>query len=374
VRIFQFLGFIGTVSAIVAVVHVYFWFRLVRTPDWPAPWRGRATWTLVALAASVPVAMLVVRPCPRWISAPVSGVGFVWLAATFYLLLSLLLLEPVRLAARTSETARVLAAAAVGVTTLVCGWGLVEASLEPRVERVTLPVRRLDPRLAGLRIVMISDLHVGPHVGRSFMERVVALVNAERPDVVAITGDLVDGPIERLAPDVEPLRRLTAPLGVFFVLGNHEGYSGAEDWAAHVASLGIRVLRDERTTVSRDGGELDVAGVDDPAVPPRDGRRGLDAALSGRDESRPVVVLAHRPEVVHDAERLGVDVVLASHTHGGQLWPFGLFERGVHPLVAGLGRFGPTWLYVGRGTAEWGPPMRVATPAEITVVTLQSGN
>jgi predicted MPP superfamily phosphohydrolase len=288
----------------------------------------------------------------------------------FYLFVLLVVVEPVRLFAGTTHVARLLAGGAVIATAAVCAYGAASVARGPFVERLRVPIRRLDPRLAGLRIVQLSDLHVGPSLGRAFVEKVVDLVNAESPDVVVITGDLVDGDVERVAPDVEPLRGLRARHGVLFVTGNHDFYSGADAWTAHVASLGLRVLHNERTTIEHDGASIDFAGVEDPTG--RSIGEGPDfaAALDGRVASRPVVLLAHQPVAVTAAAARDVDLVLSGHTHGGQMWPFGLIERPFHPAVEGLHRFGATWLYVSRGTGFWGPPIRVLEPAEITVIEL----
>jgi len=365
-----FLTFVAIVTSIVAALHVYLWFRLVRAPAWPTPWRARATWTLVLLGASIVAGLFLDRRLPRAVAAPLTTVGHVWLAAMFYLFVLCVVVEPVRIFAHSTETARTLALAVVAATAAICVYGAVSVARGPYVERIRVPIRRLDPRLDGFRIVQISDLHVGPSLGRAFVERVVGLVNGEDADVVAITGDLVDGDVERVAPDVEPLANLRAKSGVLFVTGNHDFYSGADPWIDVVRRLGIRVLRNERVAIERNGAAIDFAGVEDPTG--RSIGEGPDwgGALGGRDASRPVVVLAHQPNAVSEAARRDVDLVLSGHTHGGQLWPFGLIERPFHAAIEGLHRFGATQLYVSRGTGFWGPPLRVLEPAEVTVIEL----
>ncbi|MBM4390639.1 MAG: metallophosphoesterase [Deltaproteobacteria bacterium] len=237
--------------------------------------------------------------------------------------------------------------------------------------RVDVPVAGLDPRLEGIKIVQVSDLHVGPTVDRAFLEGVVDKVNAEGADIVALTGDIVDGTVEQLASAVEPLGTMRSRHGTYFVTGNHEYYAGAPQWCAHLAGMGIHVLRNERVAVEHGGATLDVAGIDDPfAMAPGHGP-DLARALAGRDRSRPVVLLAHQPVAAEDAARQGVTLQLSGHTHGGQLWPFVHLVKLVQPFVAGLHRLGDTWVYVSRGTAWWGPPMRLGAPNEITVLTLR---
>jgi predicted MPP superfamily phosphohydrolase len=233
-------------------------------------------------------------------------------------------------------------------------------------------VAGLDPRLAGFRIVQITDTHIGPMLREGFVREVVDIANALEADLIALTGDMVDGSVEELRDEVAPFRELRARQGTFFVTGNHEYYSGAEAWVEHFEDLGVRPLRNAHTVVGRDGASLTLAGVDDYAGR-RDGRDGgpdLARALTGRDPSLPVVLLAHQPRAVRDARAAGVAVQLSGHTHGGQLWPFGLLVHLVQPAVQGLHQFGPTALYVSCGTGHWGPPMRVGAPAEVTLVEL----
>ena len=369
----RLLVFLLVVGGVVGLVHAYLWLRLVRDPAWPEPWRGIAAWTIAALGLSIVLALAISRALPRAVATPLLLTSHVWLGAMFYLFVLALAAEPVVLiAGRTQPTSRVAAACVVAGALAVCVAGVVSAARGPVVVRVAVPLPRLDPRLAGFRVVQISDVHAEFAGDRAFVERVVAAVNAQDADVVAITGDLVDGTVEHLTGAVEPLRGLRARHGVFFVTGNHEFYSGADAWCAHLESLGIRVLRNERATLERDGAALDLAGVDDPTAGSFGRAPDMAAALGGRDASTPVLLLAHQPVAVHEAQERGVDLQLSGHTHGGQLQPFGWLVALFQPSVAGLSRFGRTSLYVSRGTGVWGPPMRVLAPAEITVIELAS--
>ncbi len=250
--------------------------------------------------------------------------------------------------------------------------GFKSAFAAPELREIEVPLG-VPAGLRGLRIVQITDVHVGPTIGRAFMDDLVDRINALDADVVAITGDLVDGTVRRLGPHTEPLGRITSRLGTFFVTGNHEYYSGADPWIAELTRLGIKVLRNERVTVERGGAKLDIAGVDDWRAEGFGGDHGHfpDKALGGRPTDRPVVLLAHQPKSVFDAARHGVDLVLSGHTHGGQIWPFAAIVKLVQPYVKGLYRHDEkTWIYVHPGTGYWGPPMRVGVPAEIAVLTL----
>jgi uncharacterized protein len=222
--------------------------------------------------------------------------------------------------------------------------------------------------------VQLSDVHIGPLLDRRFAESIVARVNALEPDVIAITGDLVDGSIERLGAEVEPLRRLEARHGTFFVTGNHDYFSRADPWIERARELGWRVLRNERVTIGSGEDAFDLAGVDDRIAHLFGGDHGedLERALHGRDRRRPVVLLAHNPATFDAAAESGVDLQLSGHTHGGQIWPFVYLVRLITPYVAGMYRRDQSVLYVSRGTGFWGPPMRLFKPAEITEIRLRS--
>ncbi|TWH75004.1 hypothetical protein JD78_03554 [Modestobacter roseus] len=272
--------------------------------------------------------------------------------------------------------ARTLAVGAGAVALGTAGTGVVLANSAPVVRRVPIRIPRLDPALAGLRIVTFSDGHLSSTYGGRRFERVVETVNAQRPDVVAIVGDLVDGEVDQLREDVAPLADLVSEQGVFFVTGNHEYFVDTTAWLRHLPTLGVEVLRNERVELRRGGAAVDLAGIDDRTAAasgvPGHGA-DLDAALDGRDDARPVVLMAHQPVQVEQARAAGVDLQLSGHTHGGQLWPFDYAVLLDQPAVEGLSRQGDTQLYVTAGAGYWGPPMRVGARPEVTVIELQPG-
>lgn len=258
-------------------------------------------------------------------------------------------------------------AAAVALGTV--GYGTYGVLRGPRVKRVTVPLAKLPRAAHGYRIAVVSDIHLGPILGRAHTQRIVDTINATQPDLVAVVGDLVDGTVANLGPAAEPLARLRARDGAFFVTGNHEYFSGADAWVEHVRELGLHPLRNARVEI---GAGFDLAGVDDVAGGSIGEGPDFEKALGDRDRSRTAVLLAHQPIVIDDAVRHGVDLQLSGHTHGGQLWPGNYLAELANPTVAGLERYGDTQLYVSRGAGAWGPPVRVGAPSDITVVQLAS--
>jgi len=256
------------------------------------------------------------------------------------------------------------AAAAVGTV----GYGTYGVLRGPKVKRVTVPLAKLPRSAHGYRIAVVSDVHLGPVLGRGFAQKVVDTINSTQPDLIAVVGDLVDGSVKDLGPAAAPLAQLKARHGSFFVTGNHEYFSGAEEWVARVRELGLRPLENARTELA----DFDLAGVNDVAG--EDEGQGPDfvKALGDRDRSRACVLLAHQPVQIHDSVDHGVDLQLSGHTHGGQLWPGNLIADQANPTLAGLERYGDTQLYVSRGAGAWGPPTRVGAPSDITVVELAS--
>ncbi|MFD1323663.1 metallophosphoesterase [Micromonospora sonneratiae] len=259
---------------------------------------------------------------------------------------------------------------AVGVT----GYGVRTVLSPPRVGRVQIPLAKLPRSMDGLRIATVSDIHIGPLAGRAHTERIVSVINRLDADIVAVVGDLVDGTVAELGDAAAPLRDLRAKHGSFFVTGNHEYYSGVEEWVVEVDRLGLRVLQNERQEILARGGALDLAGVNDPAGEGLGFATGPDfaAALGDRDTSRPVVLLAHQPIQVHEAARHGVDLQLSGHTHGGQMVPFNYLVQLEQPVVAGHATIDGTQIYVTNGAGFWGPPVRVGAPPEVVLVELRS--
>jgi predicted MPP superfamily phosphohydrolase len=256
------------------------------------------------------------------------------------------------------------------------GAGGLAALRGPRVRHIDIPIDGLHDDLVGLRIVQITDLHVGPTLGARYVKRVVRMANGLAPDVVALTGDLVDGPVERLAAKLASLSTLIPAGRAFLVLGNHEYYAGAAPWIEHFKSLGLRVLLNESATITIGAARLMIGGVLDPAAQLSDPSQVPRPDLArGQADCMFRLLLAHNPKLAPLGEKAGFDLQLSGHTYAGQFFPWTLAVRLVHaPHVAGLSRRGRMWVYVSAGTGSWGPPVRFGTEPELTLLRLVRGD
>jgi len=264
--------------------------------------------------------------------------------------------------------ARTVAAAAGVAAAGTVGYGTYGVLRGPRIKRVTVPLAKLPRAAHGYRIAVVSDIHLGPILGRSHTRRIVDAINRTDADLVAIVGDLVDGSVADLGPAAEPLSELRSRDGSYFVTGNHEYFGDAGEWVDHVRELGVEPLENAR----RELRHFDLAGVNDLAGEEEGQGPDFQRALGDRDTSRAVVLLAHQPVQIHEAVDHGVDLQLSGHTHGGQMWPATYLAQAANPTLAGLERYGDTQLYVTRGAGAWGPPVRVGAESDITVVELAS--
>ncbi|MGA9117304.1 MAG: metallophosphoesterase [Bacteroidota bacterium] len=261
----------------------------------------------------------------------------------------------------------------LGGAAILTGYGSFEARRRPEVVRLEIPIPGLAPSLDGFRIAQFSDLHVGPTIKRSHVEEVVGRVNRLEADCVVFTGDLVDGSVSWLREDTAPLGDLRARAGLFFVTGNHDYYSGVEEWVAEAERLGFTVLLNSHQVIRRGDAGIVMAGITDWSGGDFHPLHVSDpeGAFRGAPEGMPRILLAHQPRSVVPAARAGFDLMLAGHTHGGQFFPWNFLASLSQPYVRGLHRHGEGWVYVNRGTGYWGPPLRIGVPPEITLITLR---
>ncbi|MFH8464332.1 metallophosphoesterase [Streptomyces sp. NPDC017991] len=426
-----FVVVVVLVLAVFGGLHWYLWRRLVRDTT-ARPGVSRRVGTVVVVGGPLLMFAAITSErtgAPFWLQQVLAWPGFLWMALSMYLLVALLVGEavrpllrraldrrtapaaepvtepavepaevreaahvpagasaageaPAREAGRPSEApapapagpsrrlliSRVVGGAAAAAAVGTVGYGTYGVLSGPKVKRVTVPLAKLPRAAHGYRIAVVSDIHLGPVLGRGFAQQVVDTINSTQPDLIAVVGDLVDGSVKDLGPAAAPLAQLRARHGSFFVTGNHEYFSGAEEWVARVRELGLNPLENARTELAH----FDLAGVNDIAGEDEGQGPDFTRALGDRDRARTCVLLAHQPVQIHDAVDHGVDLQLSGHTHGGQLWPGNLVADLANPTLAGLERYGDTQLYVSRGAGAWGPPTRVGAPSDITVVELAS--
>ncbi|MEV8363068.1 metallophosphoesterase [Streptomyces niveus] len=406
--------------ALVAGAHYYIWRRMVRDTTTAGGTARRAGTAVIILLPVLTFAGVGVgrADTPFALKQILGWPAYMWLATLLYLLLALLVGEAVRPLLRrvlerraataggtTTEPApveepatvgapaapaapadvppaaptvpdpsrrifvsRVVGGAAAAAALATVGYGTANVLSGPSVKRVTVPLAKLPRAAHGYRIAVVSDIHLGPLLGKAHAQRIVDTINSTNPDLIAVVGDMVDGTVADLGPAAEPLAGLKARHGSYFVTGNHEYFGDAGEWVDHVRELGLHPLENARVEI--DG--FDLVGVNDIAGEEEGEGPDFAKALGGRDTARASVLMAHQPVVIHDAVKHGIDLQLSGHTHGGQMWPVNYIAQASNPTLAGLEQYGDTALYVTRGAGAWGPPVRVGAPSDITVVQLAS--
>ncbi len=268
------------------------------------------------------------------------------------------------------------------VSAVGLGIGALTAVRGPGIRNVSIEIENLDPELDGLKIVQISDLHIGPTIKSSYVKRVVEKANALEPDILALTGDIVDGSFLQLKVHAELLNDLRAKIGRYFIVGNHEYYSGPDEWIVFFQEKGFTTLFNTHVIESFKSKYIMIAGVLDPASKMVDVKLAPDPVaamqtpLKVRVGGNPIpsykIILAHNPKITPFSARAGFDLQLSGHTHAGQFFPWTIVAKLVHaPHFFGLSREGAMQVYVSAGTGTWVPPVRLGTKPELTLLTLK---
>lgn len=380
--------FFSFFTAAIAVIHLYIFFRLGYYFQ-PA----REQKQLMAAALCVSAAIIVsTMPALRMLSHEtatiVAWTGFPLMGFILLLLVSVVTVDAVWVATKIIKPVllnepqnyvmflRSLGVAALIISVALSGFSLWNGLQPAPVKNVSIALDKLPRSLDGLRIVQISDLHIGPITDGKRTQQIVDKVNSLNPDLIVITGDLVDGSVENLRQQVAPIAELKAPLGVYFVTGNHEYFSGAKEWCEYITSLGIKTLRNERVLIPADDKKdsFYLAGIDDWHKGLFGKSPNAKKALENRDADKLTILLSHQPAAVDLAAHYGVDLQISGHTHGGQIWPFIYLVYLQQPYIKGLHRHKntTTQIYINSGTGFWGPPMRLGSSSEITQITLRS--
>jgi len=375
--------FIRLVS-IVTLLHVYIGIRLVPALPVGTPFKWFAVLLLVTSVLLIPLGMTARNIKQQPLSDRLAWVGLLLMGFFSSLLVLTALRDMGLLVLYIVNSLRGVTAAATDFTAtsalcvplfamLLTLLGIYNARRNAPVKIIDVPIAGLAAALHGFRIVQISDIHIGPTIKRSYVEKIVATVNALNADLIAVTGDVVDGSVQQLEADTRPLGALSARHGTFFVTGNHEYYAGADTWIVEFRRLGFTVLMNEHVIVDHDGARAIVAGVTDYSGGSFDPAHASDPAKALHGAPSDIVfrlLLAHQPRTASAASEAGFTLQLSGHTHGGQFLPWQFFVRLQQPFVHGLAKLNDLWVYTSRGTGYWGPPIRLAAPSEVTLLRL----
>lgn len=367
-------GFVPVFTLLMSMTYFYAWSRL--SPD-----------IVISLLLALPFVLVWIIPFRFWstdhssytpLDHTLHILGYVCMGLVNFLLTSLLITDFIVLLFRPHLLESYYGYFVFSLTTVALGLGLLRAHFGPAVREVALYFPNLPQELIGLRIVQISDLHVGPTLRKNYVEKVVKKTLALEPDLIVLTGDIVDGKISHLKKHVEPLDDLTTTGKAYFIMGNHDYYSGANEWIKYFQEMGIKVLLNNHDLISFRGTKLMLAGVTDPAASmaghPRPDAKGAmrNHYLEKKGEAQFKILLAHNPKLASEGALAGFDLMLSGHTHAGQFFPWTLIVKKVHrPHYWGRSVEGKMQVYVSAGTGTWGPPIRLGTKTELTLLKLK---
>jgi uncharacterized protein len=388
-----FLFFISIVSLVVTLTHYYLWRKFFINTKFKKSLINTGTSLLIILALLFPIAALIRKFYYFRYSFQLSWIAYLWLGVMMLLfflfifsdLITIIFLVSSKFKSKTKLNyneienlnrrkiiARLIAqGVSLGVFGASC-LGVKNYYSAAKVKQLPIFLTGLPKNFKGFKIVQISDLHIGQMMTGSTLRKIVDKINHLKPDLIAITGDLVDGSPDRLLPEMTALKDLKAVMGVFFVTGNHEYYNGIVQWTPEIKKMGIRILNNENIKIKRGNDFLYLAGVTDHRAK-RFGKEyaaDFKKALSGLEKDKKKILLAHQPASIWEASEHGADLVLAGHTHGGQIWPVNYLVYLQQPYLKGLHQYKKTKLYINQGTGCWGPPMRLGSFNEITEIIL----
>jgi len=382
-RVSPFLIFFSIVLTIYGFLNYYIFRHAIHAFPSPSKYSGLFTTLFVFAVLSYPVGRILERVWQSWISDLFTWVGAFWLAAMLYFFLIVLVVDiisligwiipslPSFLIHPTAELKAIYLYTTIGIVGLVLILGHINA-LNPRIRTIDIDTGKKAVGMKEITIVMASDIHLGTIIGPRRVGKLVNTINSLKPDIVLLAGDVVD---EDLKPVIrqnlgESLRKISAPLGVYGIMGNHEYIGGAEAAAKYLSEHGITMLRDKVLNIK---GMFYLAGREDRSSNSFAGRKRLtlDSLLSGLDRSRPIVLMDHQPFKLEEAEKQNVTLQLSGHTHNGQLWPLNYIIDAIYELGMGYKKISDTHYYVSPGYGSWGPPVRTGHRPEIALIKLK---
>ncbi len=387
----NFIFFLLISAIIIISIHYYLWNKLFKNTGLTGTIRIIGIVIIIGLPIYFIVAMISSQNLSYKFSQPLLWGAYFWLGVMMLLLFSFLFTDVIKIIPysyfkfsnsnelfdpdRRKFIAKITALGVSSIVMIISGISVINYYKPAFVKKMNISLKELPEIFNGFKIVQISDLHIGQLMTKSTLEKIVNQVNDLKPDIVAITGDLVDGSIKILANEISPLKNLKAKNGVYFVTGNHEYYSGVENWIYEIEKLGINVLSNENFEITKGKAEdkFYIVGVNDHEAKRFGDKYAPDfnKAFSGIEKDKIKILLAHQPVVMKEAAEYNTDLVLAGHTHGGQIWPFNYLVYLQQPYLKGLYKLADTKLYVNQGTGCWGPPMRLGSKNEITEILLR---
>ena len=375
-RTFSFLLFFSIVLLIYSLINYYVFSRGILVFSCNPTLKRWYPLIFWAVASSFIVGMFWERLASSVVSEWVYRVGAFWLAFMFYFLISLLLIDLIRLTnyffhylPEFSPTVKLrMGYSVMLLVTMVVVGGYINA-LDTRIREIPLVIHKKVTGARELKILMASDIHLGALIGERQEKKLVRIINEQKPDLVLLCGDLVDGDIgpvlrKNLGKHIQEIR---TPLGVYAIPGNHEYIGGIQYTLPYLESIHIKVLRDEVITLENG---IQLVGRDD-----RDSRRmgsgtnphELKELTKNLDHSKPIIIMNHQPFHLEEAVEVGADLHLSGHTHHGQMWPFNYITKAIFELSWGFMKKGNTYFYVSSGFGSWGPPVRIGNTPEVVV-------
>jgi uncharacterized protein len=310
-------------------------------------------------------------------------IGSLWMGAMLYFFIIILFIDELRLVNHFVSffpnfitknlvlTGRILFFSILGIVSGVILYGYLNA-LNIKVKETDIYLDKLDKKFDLFTIVQISDVHLGTIINKDRLENIVSKINEQRPDLVFITGDLVDENVARLEDMDEPLSHIKSRLGVYGVTGNHEYYAGPEEAIKFMRSAGVKVLRNEHVLIDS---AFNLIGIE-YQFGKKDGEftQMLDQIFSKADRSLPIIYLKHVPDNLEISQKFGVDLQLSGHTHHGQMFPLTYITDMIYRVSSGYGKIGDFQIFVSDGIGTWGPPLKIGVDAEIVKIRLRSKN
>jgi len=362
------------------LANIYIFFRLWRAL--PRRWSVRIPFIVVflILAGGYVLGRIFHDDLPRWIFSSLVWCGSWWIGFLFYFVLYLILLDLVLLFARIfrllppgrRSPRNPLVLAGAGAVILLIAFGHFNAR-NVREKRIAVTLPESCGPVEKITVAFVSDLHLGATVGPDHLKKILSIIEAARPDLILLGGDIVDAEIDRYQEEAfSPLlKRLQAPLGVYGVTGNHEYIAGINHAAEYIARNGITLLRDRRIKID---GSFYLAGRDDLSAARRGpGRKNLDQLMAGIEPDCPVILLDHQPTAFRQEADAGADLILCGHTHHGQLFPVNLITEAIYGWSWGLLEFNGSILYITSGAGTWGPPVRIGNYPEVVILDVTFG-